>query len=453
MKRPFGLPIAFCGIVLALFLIAISGCTSGGSSSAVFPTVSPSGKSGSTDTLYLATDLHYLAPSLHDDGKAFQDYIAGGDSKLLNYSDELVEAWIAQVLRDRPRAVVLSGDITNNGEKASHQTLAKKLQTIKDAGIGVYVVPGNHDILNPWARSFKDDKQLVTDYITPQEFKTLYAPFGYEEAGAHDDSSLSYVAKLSDRLWLLMLDTCDYTYNVDNGAPETGGFLADSTLRWITEQGTAAKQAGANVIAVMHHNLLDHSDYSYLGFTITRSEKVLTTLKAAGIRLTLTGHIHVQDIRSQDGVTDIATGAFEVYPHSFGVLDYSPDASTAQYRTERTDVEAWAKTSGSKNPDLLHFAKYAEAFFRDSSYGKAYRSLDGKGYTEAQRQSMANTMAEINSHYFAGTTDRISSKVLNSEAMTLWKKAEPQFTKSYVLSMIENPKDNTRVTVSLSSER
>ena len=224
MKRPFGLPSALCGLVLALFLIAVSGCTSGGSS----PAVSPSGKSGSTDTLYLATDLHYLAPSLHDDGKAFQDYIAGGDSKLLNYSDELVEAWIAQVLRDKPRAVVLSGDITNNGEKASHQTLAKKLQTIKDAGIGVYVVPGNHDILNPWARGFKDDKQLVTDYITPQEFKTLYAPFGYEGAAAQDASSLSYVAKLSDRLWLLMLDTCDYTYNVDNGAPETGGFLADS---------------------------------------------------------------------------------------------------------------------------------------------------------------------------------------------------------------------------------
>ncbi|WP_058300684.1 metallophosphoesterase [Gorillibacterium timonense] len=438
-------------IMSLLSLILLSSCrgveSGSESSSSSKPNSSPS-----SHELYLATDLHYLAPSLHDNGKAFQEYIKNGDSKLLNYSDELVEAWVHQVIQDKPKAVVLSGDLTNNGEKASHEQLANKLQAIKDAGIGVYVIPGNHDISNPWARSFKDDKQIITDYISPQDFEDLYAPFGYQDAASRDESSLSYLTKLSDELWLLMLDTSDYKQNVELGAPETGGYLSDSTLQWITEQGALAKQADAHVIAVMHHNLIDHSEYSFMGFTLTNDKKALSVLKDAGIKLVLSGHIHLQDIRSKDQVYDIATSAFEVYPHQFGVLDYSSTASTIEYHTEPVDVEGWSKATGNTNRDLRHFTDFSTAFFRDSSYGKAYRSLESKGYTEEERQSMANVMADVNLHYFAGTTTEIDPNVLNSKGMELWKKADSQFLKSYVLSMIKEPKENNHLVLPLSPD-
>lgn len=167
--------------------------------------------------LYVATDLHYLSPSLHDNGEAFHTYIKSGDSKLLHYSEQLTDAWIAQVIHAQPKAVILSGDLTNNGEKISHRELASKLNQIEDAGIEVYVIPGNHDILNPWARSFKGDKQYVADYITSKEFVSIYKKFGYDKALSIDNNSLSYVAKVSNELWLLMLDTSKHDNNIKLG--------------------------------------------------------------------------------------------------------------------------------------------------------------------------------------------------------------------------------------------
>ncbi|MDN6126389.1 MAG: metallophosphoesterase [Lactiplantibacillus plantarum] len=39
--------------------------------------------------------------------------------------------------------------MTNNGEKASHEYVAKQLRRLTAKHIRVYVVPGNHDLNNP----------------------------------------------------------------------------------------------------------------------------------------------------------------------------------------------------------------------------------------------------------------------------------------------------------------
>ncbi|MBY9078231.1 metallophosphoesterase [Paenibacillus sp. HN-1] len=410
-------------------------------------------RSGLSDELYVATDLHYLSPELQDGGQAFQSFVKSGDSKLLYYSDELVNAWVSQIVQAKPGAVILSGDLTNNGEKISHQTLAKKLREIEDSGVPVYVIPGNHDILNPWARSFKGNRQLRTDYITPKEFESIYGDFGYNEAMSRDRNSLSYTTKLSDHLWLLMLDTSKYKRNLEVGFPETDGEISGATLEWISVQTAKAEQSGAEVIAVMHHNLMDHSEFSTQYFTLNNHEEVQKVLTGANIHLVLSGHIHIQDIRYRNGIYDISTSAFEVYPHQFGVVRYDPQHSALDYHTEPVDVEAWAERTKSVNPDLLDFRTYAESFFRDTSYQKAYTALESQGYTDAERQSMAQAMAELNLHYFAGTTNHMDPAILNSKGMQLWKDAKDQFLKSYVLSMTRSSKENNQLILSLPADK
>ena len=96
--------------------------------------------------LFTATDLHYIAPTLTDNGALFTDLIEQGDGKVMAYSDALIEAFVAQVIAEKPDALILSGDLTFNGARESHEALSLRLARVRDAGIPVFVLPGNHDL-------------------------------------------------------------------------------------------------------------------------------------------------------------------------------------------------------------------------------------------------------------------------------------------------------------------
>ncbi|WP_287895528.1 metallophosphoesterase [Clostridium sp.] len=57
--------------------------------------------------------------------------------------------FLEEVRTAHPSALVLSGDLSQNGEKANHEALAEKLERVQAAGIPVLVIPGNHDINHP----------------------------------------------------------------------------------------------------------------------------------------------------------------------------------------------------------------------------------------------------------------------------------------------------------------
>lgn len=80
-----------------------------------------------------------------------------------------------------------------------------------------------------------------------------------------------------------------------------------------------AKEKEADIIVVMHHNLLDHSNILNDNFTIDHKDTVLEAFAKADLHLALSGHVHIQDIVSHEVETDdqdvhqfidIATSAF-----------------------------------------------------------------------------------------------------------------------------------------------
>lgn len=156
--------------------------------------------------LFTATDLHYIAPTLTDNGALFTDLIEQGDGKAMAYSDALIEAFVAQVIAEKPDALILSGDLTFNGARESHKALSLRLARVRDAGIPVFVLPGNHDLNSSSAARFEGDGYTRVDGVTAGEFAALYHAFGFDGALSRDADSLSYVAALSDDLRLLMLD-------------------------------------------------------------------------------------------------------------------------------------------------------------------------------------------------------------------------------------------------------
>ena len=160
--------------------------------------------------LIVATDIHYLASELTDKGTGFIHSMEYGDGKITNYIWEITDAFVAEVLDERPDGVILSGDLSYNGEKASHLELAEKLGRIKDAGIPVLVIPGNHDINNNSAARIEEEQRLPAEKTSPEDFETIYRAFGYEDAVSRDPNSLSYMYQINDSTRILMLDKCNY---------------------------------------------------------------------------------------------------------------------------------------------------------------------------------------------------------------------------------------------------
>ena len=97
-------------------------------------------------SIYVATDLHVMAPELIvNEGSSWEKYI-DSSHKLEDYSVGLFQSMIDSIMTQRPDIVLIPGDITKDGEKVSHEYVTRELSRLTAVGIKVYVVPGNHDI-------------------------------------------------------------------------------------------------------------------------------------------------------------------------------------------------------------------------------------------------------------------------------------------------------------------
>jgi 3',5'-cyclic AMP phosphodiesterase CpdA len=398
--------------------------------------------SGEDLNIYVATDIHYLSKKLIDGGVAFQTYYTKGDGKQLNYTEEIVDSFLNETANNQPDILILSGDLTNNGEKDSHLDLASKLSMLeKSSNTRVFVIPGNHDVQNPWARGFQGDKQYVTDSISSTEFAQIYQDFGYNEAISKDATTLSYLVAPSEDVWFLMLDTCVYENNFKYGSPAAYGQIEENTYEWIKECSKMAKEKNARIVTVMHHNLLNHNLVLNYGFTLDNNEEAIKVFKECGIDLVLSGHIHMQDIKSNkdetDPIYDIATSSLIVYPVQYGRITYLPGHGF-DYSTAQVDVEGWAKQNGITDENLLGFKEYNKNFFASISSCKTYDRLTEAGvYTEEEKQLMIETMKLINLNYFAGTINSIRDDIPETKGYQLWKKAkEPESLQDYLRSMM-----------------
>jgi DNA repair exonuclease SbcCD nuclease subunit len=108
-------------------------------------TVSSVSSISSGKKIMLWTDLHVMNPALLvNAGNAWQNYLAS-DRKMVDKSWEIFDGMVDFALAEKPDMLLVAGDLTKDGEKQSHVYVATGLQKLVDAGIQVYVIPGNHD--------------------------------------------------------------------------------------------------------------------------------------------------------------------------------------------------------------------------------------------------------------------------------------------------------------------
>ncbi len=292
--------------------------------------------------LAVFSDPHYFAPEYVKEGQAFDTYLAH-DRKLLAESKAILSKTVESIRKTDSQIVLVTGDLTKDGEKLSHTQVAACLKELRDDGKQVFVVPGNHDINNPKAVQYEGNKAIPVDRITPDDFREIYHDFGYDQAIARDPDSLSYVVQPVPGLWILAIDSCSYDNNKNKGIPVTGSGLNAKRLSWIFDQLKAAQEQNIMVVGMMHHGLIPHFSTEktlFSNYIVDDWENIAAKFADMGMKVIFTGHFHAQDIattqtKNNQSIYDIETGSLVTYPCPYRLIELTNDKIDIETETIR----------------------------------------------------------------------------------------------------------------------
>lgn len=279
------------------------------------------------------SDTHYYPLTYVSDCEDYETYV-GGDPKMLEESGSILDAALDMVRQDQPDVLLVSGDLTKDGEKLGHEQLAERFQKIEDeTDTEVFVINGNHDIYNYQdSCTFANGKKESAETTTPDEFKEIYRNFGYDgnwdaqyftnpnAASGEQAGGLSYSVDLG-KFTIVAIDSGMYSPDAGTGYDTnehvTAGRVDEDLLPWVVGQTKEAEAEGDTVIGLMHHGLVPHfsmEDQILSEYVVENWKDVATRLADAGMRYIFTGHMHANDIaqftsNAGNTITDLETGS------------------------------------------------------------------------------------------------------------------------------------------------
>lgn len=290
------------------------------------------------------SDIHYTHPSLIvERGKALDDYL-NGDRKMLLESDAILRQTVQLLLQENPDLVLIPGDLTKDGELVSHLGVAELLKPLRDNGVKVLVVPGNHDVNNPDAVSFHGDTVRREPTISAGDFAVIYSDYGYDRAVSRDAHSLSYVSEPVNGLRVMCMDACRYNDNrfISKGDEDdhntTGGAIRPETMDWLRTEMQVAQILGKQVLLMMHHNVVEHFTHQGLfaaPYLVDHFRDVQEKFIDFGIPVLFTGHFHSSDISMVEGpdgscLYEVETGSIVTYPSPFRIVGIAGDSLSVE---------------------------------------------------------------------------------------------------------------------------
>lgn len=303
------------------------------------------------------SDTHFFSRRLYSDCPDFT-IAEHSDRKMFRESGDIIKKAMDEIVAYQPDLVILSGDLTKDGELACHQDIhamlsdAKKRLKVAGKETQFAVINGNHDINNDLnGRDFSGGFAEHTDLVDPLAFKDLYADCGYDDAiamfdqGGSKGGSLSYVLRPVKGVTLIAVDSCKYSTDqngLDVDEHVTSGVVGEKLLQWIESQAKQARAAGDIVFVTQHHGVVPHfsMEPTLMGeYLVDNYEECQRRYADAGVSAVFTGHMHANDIASittEAGNTlfDIETCATVTYPSDirFATLGWEREKGSANVR-------------------------------------------------------------------------------------------------------------------------
>lgn len=284
------------------------------------------------------SDLHYCSKKNWVDGFNAQQP-PRRDQLFFSASTEIVEHTFRRLCREStPKILLISGDLTYNGDRNSHQEMRRALQTLQDEGKRVFVITATHDYASPQMPTYgfdRNDRPVPVEAVPRQELLQYYGDFGYNNALAVHPPTMSYVAQLAPGYRLLAI-------NDDDGDPHCG--ISPDCMDWIARQAKLAKEEGQFLLAMTHHPLVPPSPLFAAiapGDMLDRYRQRRAQLAQMGIRLILTGHTHMHNIASVSingkPFYDLSTAALTGFPPAYRTLCIDPNQKQVRVHTHYVD--------------------------------------------------------------------------------------------------------------------
>lgn len=369
-------------------------------------------------TIFVVSDIHLLSNNLIDETYSKANLITDGRCQELDY--DLVKALVKKVNEEKPDYLIITGDLTFNGEYDSHVELIKLLDEITDTK--VLVIPGNHDCYNLNSYSYLDNKIRVAENISFDQFENLYDNYGYNDALYKEDFH-SYIYELSENKWALMINTNLSDFNEELGTNVTRGTLHEETYNWMEEKLQYASEHNIEVISFMHHNLITHHAMFEKNYTLGCNNEVLELYKKYNVKINFSGHLHIQDIKENDGIYDIA---------SVGLLDYGNRYGVFKIYSNAYEYEAFMLEL-----DNMDLKKYSFDTFYNKYYDKVKldESVYGKDF-----EKVKDLMCKINTYYFDGDFEAVNKLKKENRKYydMLFKNTESEYIKEILTSTGKN---------------
>ncbi len=361
------------------------------------------------------SDLHVFDKTLGFDTPDFQEYLRH-DRKMLRESEEIIQAMFSGIQKQKVNFLILSGDLTKDGERHNHEFLVAMLKKVEAAGTPVYVIPGNHDLRSGDAFKYTQTGKERIPSVELSEFAEIYNDFGYSTALARDPNSLSYIAEPTPGLLLFALDSTKAQQNDLKKHPITYGHFTKETMAWIEEQLIQARRNGKPVVAMMHHGIIDHytANKKYYGeYLVDNNDAVAEVFAKYGVRVVFTGHYHAQDItlRKFDHIAhnpvlyDIEVGSPVTYPSPYRM--YEIKDNTLRVTSHRVQ----------SIPSQKDFQKFANQFVLDGTEVMAKDIMAGYNVSAKDQDYMAPLVAVAYVAHLGGDEDTSKKPLIDKKKL------------------------------------
>lgn len=378
---------------------------------------------------WVISDPHLIADSMHDNGQAFSRMQKTSQGKDLYYQETVLSSFMKMAQEKKPAAIIVTGDITFNGERVSAERFRDIFRPLKDTKL--LILPGNHDIYDGWSREFRGKKQFYAGQISPMFWKAIFDK-SYGHCESEDRSSLAYSVQFNPQYFLLMLDSNYYGSKETTEAPHTRGGIGKKQLKWIEEQLRWAEQNHLRPIVFMHHNLYAHNPAVNRGYVLDNAHDLRKLCARYNVKLIFSGHIHAQNILGPQGTTpttEIVTSSFCSNDQGYGVVRVHPKHVT--YIRKTFNMNPYLTDKEKQNYTLTHFHDYLEKLQLGSIAADLVQNDLRKNHNDIDLvRKMGNLFARMNYNFYTGHNHMKAGELAKIHATEAYKtliKQHPEY--------------------------
>ncbi|MBI4515395.1 MAG: metallophosphoesterase [Deltaproteobacteria bacterium] len=293
-------------------------------------------------TFALISDPHVSVPN-PDTG--FMAPQIPGEPTMYDRSVELLETAIAEI-NALPEVdfVLVAGDLTKDSEPYNHDQARQLFSRFRKP---VFCVSGNHD--QPRPAKLRPPAYLDPDVtgVPTRELPRLYGDFGFK-----NPQRTAYSCNPTPDVHLIGL--CSAKLDDDCG------YIAPEVLAWLDTDLSTQRDPARETIVMLHHSIIEHVpaeavNPTFSWFHVENAPELKAILRKHGVRITLTGHLHIQDVKEEAGLYNIVTASVAGYPHAYRIMTLRN--GVMEVRSRRLD-------SIPSQPDLQGFSRdyTADAF-------------------------------------------------------------------------------------------